>query len=53
VVSLDPYPLSEPSLELEVWARRVEDRRYASAEEAASAYHGAESEPIKIQVGPA
>ena len=53
VVSLDPYPLSEPSLELEVSARRVEDRRYASAEEAASAYHGAESEPIKIQVGPA
>ena len=53
VVSLDPYPLSEPSLELEVSARRVEDRRYASAKEAASAYHGAEAEPIKIQVGPA
>jgi len=52
VVSLDPYPFSEPSFELEVSARRLEGRRYTSAEEAASAYHGAEPQAISIQVRP-
>ena len=33
-------------------ARRLEDRRYSSAEEAASAYHGAQPEPIAIHFGP-
>jgi hypothetical protein len=53
VVSLDPYPFSQPSFELEVSARRVEDRRYASAEDAARAYHDAAPEALRIQVGPA
>jgi hypothetical protein len=51
-VALDPYPFSETSFEIEVSARVVEDRRYGSAEEAASAYHGAEPEPIPIRLGP-
>ena len=53
VVSLDPYPFSQASFELEVSARRVEDRRYASAEEAAGAYHDARLAPTKIQIVPA
>jgi Protein of unknown function (DUF3891) len=52
VVTLDPYPFSEPSFELEVSARRVDDRRYESADEAARAYHGAEAQAIRVQVGP-
>jgi Protein of unknown function (DUF3891) len=50
VVSLDPYPFSEPSFELEVSARRVEDRRYASAEDAAGAYGDAQPETIGITI---
>jgi hypothetical protein len=50
-VVLDPYPFSETSFELELSARRLEDRAYRSAEEAASAYHGAQLEPIAIRVG--
>ncbi len=53
VVSLDPYPFSEPSFELEVSARRVDDRRYASAEDAVRAYHDADPQAIRIQIGPA
>lgn len=53
VVSLDPYPFSEPSFEFEVSARRVEDRRYASAEEAARDYHDANPQALRIQIGPA
>lgn len=51
-VVLDPYPFSETSFEIEVSARRVEDRAYGSAEDAASAYHGAQPEPIAIRFGP-
>jgi hypothetical protein len=50
VVSLDPYPFSEPSFELEVSARRVEDRRYASAEDAVRAYGDAQPEAIGITI---
>jgi hypothetical protein len=50
VVSLDPYPFSEPSFELEVSARRVEDRRYASAEHTARAYGDAQPETIGITI---
>ena len=53
VVTLDPYPLSEPRFELEVSARRIDDRRYASAEEVAVAYRDAEQDSIRIQIGPA
>jgi hypothetical protein len=51
-VALDPYPFSETGFELELSARRLEDRPYRSAEEAASAYHGASAEPIAIRFGP-
>jgi hypothetical protein len=51
-LAVDPYPFAEAGFEIEVYARTVEDRRYGSAEEAASAYHRAEAEPIAIRVGP-
>jgi Protein of unknown function (DUF3891) len=51
-VVLDPYPFSAASFELELSARRLEDRPYGSAEEAASAYHGVQSEPIAIRFAP-
>jgi Protein of unknown function (DUF3891) len=50
VVALDPYPFSEASFVLELSACRLEDRRYASAEEAARAYHDAAPETIQIQI---
>jgi Protein of unknown function (DUF3891) len=51
-VVLDPYPFSEMSFEIELSARTIEDRRYGSADEAASAYHAAQSESIPIHFGP-
>ena len=51
-VILDPYPFSEAGFELELSARRIDDRPYDSAEDAASAYHGAPLDPIAIRVGP-
>lgn len=51
-VVLDPYPFSETSFEIEVSARTIEDRRYGSAEEVASAYHGAQPRAIAIHFGP-
>ena len=51
-VVLDPYPFSETSFEIELSARRIDDRAYASAAEAASAYHAAPDEPIPIHFGP-
>jgi Protein of unknown function (DUF3891) len=51
-VVLDPYPFSETSFEIELCARVIEDRRYGSADEAASAYHGAQPESIAIHFGP-
>ena len=51
-VVLDPYPFSDTGFEIELSTRRVEDRRYGSAEEAASAYHGAEPEQTAIRFGP-
>ena len=51
-VALDPYPFSGTGFEIEISARMVEDRRYGTAEEAASAYHAAEPEPIPIRLGP-
>lgn len=53
VVAFDPYPFSEPSFALELSARRIEDRRYDSAEAAARVYHDAQPETIAVQVGPA
>ncbi len=51
VVALDPYPFAEPSFELEVSARRLEDRRYESADDASRAYHDAPVEAISVRVG--
>ena len=51
-VVLDPYPFSDTSFEIELSARTIDDRRYGSAEEAASAYHGAQPESIPIRFGP-
>jgi len=51
-VALDPYPFSEKSFEIDVSARTVEDRRYRSAQDAATAYHGAHPEPIAVRIGP-
>jgi hypothetical protein len=51
-VDIDPYPFSEAGFEVEVSSRRIEDLRYRSAEEAASAYHSAQPEPVAIRVGP-
>jgi len=50
VVALDPYPFSEPTFELELPARRLEDRRYDSADEAARAYHDAPAETISVRI---
>ena len=50
-VVVDPYPFSETSFEIELSARRLEDRPYGSAEEAASAYRGAQPETIAIRFG--
>ena len=52
-VAVDPYPFAEPSFDLELSARRLEDRRYESADEAARAYHDAPVETIELRVGAA
>lgn len=49
-VTIDPYPFSEPGVELDLALRRLEDRRYSSAEEAAQAYHDAPVEQLSIHL---
>ena len=51
-VVLDPYPFSETGFEIELSGRLLEDRRYDSAEDAASAYHRAEPETMAIRFVP-
>jgi hypothetical protein len=51
-VVVDPYPFSETGFEIELSARLLEDRRYDSAEEAASAYHRAEPQTTAIRFVP-
>jgi Protein of unknown function (DUF3891) len=51
-VTLNPYPFYEPSFEVEVGARWMEDRRYDSAEESAGTYHDAPVETIRIELRP-
>jgi hypothetical protein len=51
LVAVDPYPFGEAGFELELPARRVEDRRYESADEAARAYHDAPVELITVRIG--
>jgi hypothetical protein len=50
VVTVDPYPFSEGAFEVEVAARWLDDRRYASAAESDGAYHDAAVEPIAIEL---
>jgi hypothetical protein len=52
-VCVDPYPFSEAEVELTMASRELEDRPYASAEEAAEAYHAAEvrEQPITVVAG--
>lgn len=52
VVTLDPFPFSESAFEVDVEARWMEDRRYGSAEESASAYHGAPPQTTRIELRP-
>ena len=52
VAALDPYPFSEPSFAIELAARRLEDRRYDSAADAARVYHDAPPETVTIELGP-
>jgi hypothetical protein len=47
---VDPYPFSEPGVELGLKARELEDRAYGGAEEAAAAYHAAEVRELTITV---
>lgn len=48
VVAVDPYPFSEPRFELEVPARRLEDRRYESPDEVVRAYHDAPVRTMRV-----
>ncbi len=52
-VRVDPYPFSEAELELTIASRELEDRVYASADEAAAAFHAAEvrEQPITVVAG--
>jgi hypothetical protein len=53
-VTVDPYPFADGAgFETELTLRRLDDRRYASAEEAASAFHDAPPESVKIRLDPA
>ncbi|HEY2260003.1 MAG TPA: DUF3891 family protein [Solirubrobacteraceae bacterium] len=52
-LQVDPYPFSEPRFELALQARELEDRQYASAQDAASALQAAELRELTIAVGAA
>ncbi|MGH2874554.1 MAG: DUF3891 family protein [Solirubrobacteraceae bacterium] len=52
-VTLDPYPLASPRVELTLPARELEDRRFASEHDAAAAFHAAAPEPRTVVVEPA
>lgn len=41
VVAVDPYPLADVEVAVEVASRVLKDRSYGSADEAAAAYHAA------------
>ncbi len=49
-VGLDPSPLSEPELEVAIPYRELEDRPYASADDAALAFHAAELREMRFTV---
>ncbi len=47
-LELDPYPFGEPQLELALPVRELDDRRYASAEEAAETFHAAGAHELRL-----
>jgi hypothetical protein len=49
-ITLDPYPLSHSGVELELTVRRIDARRYVSAEEAATAFHSAPLQALTIRL---
>jgi hypothetical protein len=49
-VALDPYPFSRSGVELELAVRRIEARRYTSAEEAAAAFHSAPAQALTVRL---
>jgi hypothetical protein len=50
VVAVEPYPFSEPNFELEVPVRRIEDRRYGSADEVARVYHDTPAATMGVRI---
>jgi hypothetical protein len=50
VVTFDPYPFAEPVRDVALSVRSLEDRRYASAEEAARAYHDAPRRTVSLRL---
>jgi hypothetical protein len=51
-VCLDPYPMSGAPLELDILTRRIPDRRYDSAQEAASVYRAAQPAARRVRLEP-
>jgi hypothetical protein len=49
-VRVDPYPFATAPLGLNLVARRIEDRVYPSAQDAAAAYHRAPAEELAIEL---
>jgi hypothetical protein len=49
-VVLDPYPFEAPEFDVEVPVRELPDRQYASAEEAAAAYHDAPVQARRLTI---
>jgi hypothetical protein len=49
-VQIEPYPLGEPEFELPIRVREIDDRRYATPEEAARAYHAAGVRELQVTV---
>jgi hypothetical protein len=51
-LEVDPWPFAGDALDVSVPRRTIEDRRYASAEEAAAAFHGALQSAREIRLRP-
>lgn len=51
-VTLEPYPLAEPRVELTLPVRELEDRRYGSEQETAATFHAASPEDRTVIVQP-
>jgi hypothetical protein len=51
-VILEPYPFGQEDFEVQLPARALEDRKFASADEAAAAFHAAPLRSIAVVVAP-